>query len=454
MKRRLWLLLLLVVGFSGLVHAETLNLQQAVDRAMTADPRISERDYLVKAAQALEQQAQGARGLMYNVNTFLGLAPKARDGFFTNGTDTCSSTPCTVRNDGSHFDGATPWLDLQFAIIKPLYTFGKIANYEKAAKGNVEIKREDVRIQRIDTRMQVTQAYYGYLAARDVDRLLQSVLEKGDKALVLVQSWLAQGRAGTKQSDLYALRTGISVIKRYQAQAQALETVALDGLKVLTGVGLGGDLTVADDALRPVPLPPQSLAQMQAQALQRRPEVEQLKAGLKARRSLVEAHKAEGRPNLYAGVVGSFSAAPGRNRLDSPYIIDPFNNAGLTPVVGIQWNWSSGRQPAQVAQAEAELNALIQLSSFAQKGIPFEVADKYQRVHGLYKEVKALEAGSRSGRRWMIAAYADFEAGIEQPDKVLEAFKAYVTTQSDYLMTVNKYNVGVAELQRVTGAFQ
>ncbi len=436
------------------VPAETLNLQQAIHRAMQSDPRIAERKHLVDAARALLEEALGQRSLHIDVNAFVGLAPGVDGGFYENGASTCSAgSNCTPRSDAYKFnDGIGVWSNVQFTIIKPLYTFGKISNYAAAAQGNVDVKRGDTLLQRDQTRMQVTQAYYGYLAARDTRYLFEDVRQRLTGAEDLTQRWLKQGRGKVKQSDLYALQTGLALVDKYLAQSRAVEQIALDGLKVLTGVGLHNPLTVADDHIRPVPLPTQKLAELQAQALQKRPEVAQLEAGLRARRALVAAHKAEAKPDVYVGLAGSLAYTTNRNRLDNPYLIDPYNHAGVTPVVGVRWQWAAGVQPARVARAEAQMNALVEKSSYARQGIPFQVAQAYHNMIGAYQSVQALEQGSRSGRRWMISRYADYEAGLEEASKVLTALQGYVTAHSDYLATVNAYDVDVATLMRVSGA--
>jgi len=454
MKRVLWIGLLCLMAAPG-VHAETLNLAQAVDRALHADPRIAERKHLVEAARAMLQEAQGASGVRYDVNTFLGLAPGVNGGIFDNGgtvSETCG-TNCRLRSDAYKFnDGLSLWANLQFKIIKPLYTFGKIESYSEAAQGNVDVKRGDVRLQRDKTRLEVTRAYYGYLAARDTRYLFEDVAKRLDKAQTLTARWLKQGRGKVKQSDLYALRTAASMVRKYLAQAKAVEKISLDGLKVLTGVGLDHDLQVADDHITPVALPSASLAALQAEALTKRPEIGQLEAGMRARRALVAAHKAEEKPDVYVGLVGSLAYSPNRDRLDNPYITDPYNHAGVTPVVGVKWQWNAGMQSARVARAQAEMNALVQKSAYARNGIPFQVAEAYHTAHGDYDAVQDLEHASHDGRRWMIGRYADYEAGLEEPSKVIEAFQGYVLAHSDYLGTVDKYNNDVAKLMSVSGA--
>jgi outer membrane protein len=222
-------------------------------------------------------------------------------------------------------------------------------------------------------------------------------------------------------------------------------------LKVLTNVGLGGDLEVADNRIEPITMPTMSLEELSNQALVKRPEMKQLEAGLEARRSLVEANKSDKMPDIYAGIAGTAAYTPERAHLDNPFIYDPFNDYGATAVLGIRWKWASGVQAARVAGAKAELDALVDKSIFAQHGIPFEVAEQYHHVQGYNESVKQLAEGSRAARRWMIASYADFEAGTSDAEHVLTAFQGYVLIHSDYLSTVNDYNMHVVRLRYVTG---
>ncbi|MEJ2345113.1 MAG: TolC family protein [Gammaproteobacteria bacterium] len=452
--KRLVLIALLCLSVVPAVRAETLNLDQAIDRALHADPRIGERKHLVDAARALLQQALGENQLHYDVNAFVGLAPGVDGGFFENGATSCVS-PCKPRSDSYKFhDGLSLWTGVQFSIIKPLYTFGKIENYSEAAQGNVDVKRADVRIQRDKTRLQVTKAYYGYLAARDTRYVLEDAQQRLASAETLARRWLKEGKGDVKQSDLYELQAGEALVAKYLAQAKSVEAIALDGLKVLTGVGLDHELTLADDHLRPVPLPTKTLAQWRADALAKRPEIAQLDAGLRARRALVAAHKADEKPNVYMGLVGSLSYAPNRDRLDNPYLYDPYNHAGVTPVVGIKWQWDSGVQPAKVARAEAQMNALVEKAAYARQGIPFQVAEAYHKMIAAHQSVQDLARGSVAARRWMISRYADYQAGLEEANKVMTALKGYVTTRADYLSTLNDYNFSVTKMKSVAGEDQ
>lgn len=427
-------------------QAETINLQQAVEMSLAADPRIKEREQLVEVARGMLQEVQGNGGWRVSANAFVGLAPKVEGGFFQNGT-----TPLTPRSDGNSYNGVSDWTHLEFALVKPLYTFGKLEHYGDAARGNVDLKRGEVRQTRSETVYDTKRAYFGYLTARDTRVFLEDMKGRLDQSIRSVERHLREETGESRQSDLYALQAARSLLAKYVHQAHAIEKISLDGLKILTGAGLKANLAVADDRIEPVAFPQIDLAELQSRALQDRPEMQELEAGLRARRALVAAKKADLMPDVYAGVIGQLDYASQRDRLDNPYISDPFNGGGLTPVVGVKWDRVFGAANARVNQAQSELEAINHKKAFAVAGIPFEVGEAYANARANYDSQLELAEGAASARRWMVASLADFAAGIESADKVADAIKSYVLIQTEYLRTVNDYNMNVALLARLTG---
>ena len=436
---------LLLAALPG--QADTINLQQAVEMSLAADPRIKEREQVVEAARGMLQEVQGNAGWRVSANAFIGLAPEAEGGFYQGG----AFNGTNPRTDADRIEGISDWTHLDFALIKPLYTFGKIEHYGEAARGNIDLKRGELKQTRGDTVYDTKRAYFGYLTARDIRAFLEDMQGRLDRAITSVERDLKEETGEAKQSDLYALQSAKGLLAKYVYQSRAIEKISLDGLKVLTGAGLKADLKVADERLEPVAFPRVDLAEFQSRALQERPEMQQLEAGLRARRALVAAKKADRMPDVYAGVIGQFNYASQRERLDNPYLYDPFNGGGLTPVVGVKWDTVFGAASARVNQAQAELEALNHKKAFAVAGIPFEVGEAYANAEANYNAQRDLGEGAAAARRWMVASLADFAAGIESADKVANALKNYVLTQTEYLRTVNDYNMNVAQLARLTG---
>ena len=429
------------------IWADTINLPQAVEMSLAADPRIKEREQLIESARALLQEAQASNGWRVSANAFVGLAPEVKGGFYQNGA-TSGTTP---RSDDSNIDGISDWTHVEFSLIKPLYTFGKVERYGEAAQANIDLKRGDLRQTRSDTVYDTKRAYFGYLTARDVRVFLEDMQSRLAQTITTTERELKEESGQSKQSDLYALQTARGLIAKYVYQARAVEKISLDGLRVITGMGLNSDLQVADQRIEPVAFPKMDLSQLQARALMDRPEMQQLEAGLRSRRALVAAKKADRMPDVYAGVVGVFNYASNRDRLDNPHITDSFNGGGLTPVVGVKWDTTFGVADAKVNQAQAELEALNHKKAFALAGIPYEISEAYANAQANFESQKALAESAAAARRWMVASLADFSAGLEKGDKVAEALKSYTLANTEYLRTINDYNMNVAQLARLSG---
>jgi outer membrane protein TolC len=438
---------------SGLYAQESLNLEQAIELALAHDPRIEEKQAFVRKARGMLQEAEGGDGLRYTVDSFLALTTGVDGGFYEDGANTCSGD-CKPRDDQYDFnDGLSMWGGLKFSIIKPLLTFGRIENYQKAAQNNILVKQQDVTLQRDEIALQVVKAYYGYLTARDSRFLLQDVRKRLTGALELIEQWIEEGEGKATLSDRYALEAGLGLLDNFLAEATSLEEIAMAGLKLLTGRE-EEIIELADQRLRPLPLPSESLQEWIDLAKANRVEFKQVEAGLNARRALVEVNRAEKRPIVYAGVAGSLAYSPERDTMDNPYIYDPFNHSAVSPLLGMRWEWESGAQPARVVQAQADLDALVHKASFARMGIPFQVREQYLSMQAKNKAISSMKQSSRSARRWMIAAYSDFEAGLEDADDIINALQVYVLAYAEYLRAVNDFNNHVSKLKSVSGVFQ
>jgi outer membrane protein TolC len=453
-KQRLNSILLaaLLCAAPGATWAVSVNLDQAVDMALNSDPRIREREAVVERARGLLDEVHGRAGLRIDANAYVSAVPGVDGGIFQNGASTC--TTCTLRDDAGKFDdGISVLAGLQFALVHPLYTFGKVENYSEAARNNIQVREGDVRLTRAQTQLDVRRAYYGYLTARDTKVFLGDLLSKVDSVIAGIEKRKASGKP-TSEGNLYAVQAVRGSVGRYLAQAKAIEAVSMDGLKTLVGVPLSAQLEVSDAHIEPVALPEGSVDELVKTALAQREEMAQVEAGMTALRAMVKARRAEMYPDVYAAVVGGAAVAPGRDTLDNPYIFDNFNHAYAAPVLGVGWNIRPGMVNAQTRQAEADLREVTEKANFARIGIPFQVAEAYHRSKGGQEAAQQLKEGFIAGRRWFTTVFMDSEAGAVDMALLVEAFRTYTTMYGDYLLGINDYNMQVAQLRHALGEWK
>ncbi|VAX02230.1 hypothetical protein MNBD_GAMMA20-1380, partial [hydrothermal vent metagenome] len=104
----LFLLIALLPLSQGQAETVVLDFQQAVDRALEVDPRITEKERHVDLARAQLREVRGADGWSLNMNTFLGFAPKVRGGVFET-TNADGTKSIGVAADAFDIDGLSPW---------------------------------------------------------------------------------------------------------------------------------------------------------------------------------------------------------------------------------------------------------------------------------------------------------------------------------------------------------
>ncbi|MBE9559138.1 MAG: TolC family protein [Proteobacteria bacterium] len=432
----------------------TLNLEQAIEMSLAADPRIDEKKAFVRKAEALLQEAEGSGGLRYSIDSYLAITTGVDGGFYADGETSCT-TDCEPRDDTYEVkDGLSLWGTFTFSIIKPLTTFGQLEGYQEAARNNILIKQQDITLEKETIKLDVVRAYNGFLAARDGRYLLEDTQKRLQSALDLVKEWLEENNGKVTLTDQYALETGVGLIESLLADTSVLEAIAMEGLKLLTGLDRNEKVELEDRRLSAVRLPDETLEEWTDIALSNRAEFKQVEAGLAARRALLKAKRASAKPIIFAGIAGSAAYSPNRDHLDNPHIYDPFNHVAVSPLIGMRWQWEADAQPARVAQEQAELDALLHKASFARKGIPFQVAEQYHYVQGKYESMIAMKKSARAARRWMIASYTDFEAGLEDAEMILTAMQAYVLAYAEYLKIVNDYNNHVSKLNSVSGVYE
>ncbi len=431
---------------------QPITLEEATEMALSSDPRIDEQKANVARAQALIERVLGEGGPRISTNLYAGLAPKASDGIFTNGTNTCPPEGCTLRDDGLDLDeGVTVTTGMTATIIQPLYSFGKFENYKRAANLNRDVSAAEVSIARGETWLTVRRAWWGFLTARDTRRMLEGVKRQVVKTRDRMRDKAEAGDA--PMSDLYALETGVGNLDRYIAQAGAVEAVALDGLKTIIGVPIDEELEVSERRISAIDGPSASLQDLAERALAHRPEMFMAETGQEAVRSLIQARKSDKYPNLYAGVVAGGAYTPGRERLDNPYIHQPLNNLFATPVIGLQWEFNPGVHRARVSEAEAQMQEVVAKAQLARQGIPFQVAEAYHQSVGLDQEIEALGRARDNSRRWMVSSFMDFQAGLIDGGKLADAVRANTEAQADYFRAINDFNMSVAQLAVATGDY-
>lgn len=417
----------------------TVTLEDALAHAIRHSPQIKEEQFGTLIRQSQRAQADAARFAQLDITIVGGPSPRAR-GNQIDSPDSKSNPKIT-----GAFGKAS------FSIIQPLYTFGKIQSFRKAAAHGIAASEAMVYQKATEVALLVYEAYYGYLLATSLENLGQYIGDQLEATLQKVQRMLDVEAPGVDNIDLFKLQTFEGQLAKQMNDIRQGKALAITGLRTLMGLPPDTPLKLADTKLRPDKRRVDSLEAYVRDAHQLRPEFTQAREGMQAFAALVDAAKADYYPVFFLGVIGTLAEASNRNRVSNPFIFDPLNDDVVAPVVGLRWHYDLGLTTGKVREAQARLGQVQQKHALAEMGIPFQVRQAHLELVQHEDNMAATRKGFRSGRKWMVAALSNFDLGVGEGKDVADAALAYATLRAGYFQAVYNYNLALVKLDHAAG---
>ena len=418
----------------------TLSLDDCIRIALKSAPELGEAQADIELTASKLAEAKSYRFPQLNVTTLFGPAPQAR------AQDFLATDRDTIR-----LNTLTWFTSADATLIQPLYTFGKISENMKAATHGIEVDRSR-KVQRAnEIALKVKEYYFGLMLARESKELILEVQDDLDKARTTAKKLLDQGSASVDETDIYKLDAFSGEVAKYLEEAKKGERLALAALR--TRLGLPGDAVIEIGSERLTMgggvVPEYDTFVEKARA--RRPEFRQIAEGLKARSALVEAARANYYPDIFLGGLFSWAYAEDRDRINNPYITDPFKHAIGGIALGARWKLDFGITGAKVAGEQAQYNRLLSTREFADANIPLEIRKYYlELLEAEHSTADTLKAYTNA-KKWAVAALANFDFGIGPAKEIFDALQAYARMRAAYFQSLYNYRIARANLDYASG---
>jgi outer membrane protein len=432
---------------------QVLGLDQLIQMAQESSPELQEAEQSVVAAKSDLAQAKAGQWVQMEVVAMLGPTENAKQPVVAvNPTPKGGVLKGVIqdRDEGSMgIFGA-----LELAIVQPLFTFGKISHRQDAAAFGVEAQQSAKDKRRGEVILNVKQLYFGLIVAQQGKKAAADTDSFIEDARKRIQRLLDLKSTNVQETDLHRLGAFEADVQQFKAKADSGAQVAYLALKKT--IGLPADQDFQLDA-RELPKDTRALGSQEEyvlRAMTQRPELDQLKKGIAARQSMVEAAKADLYPSLFLAGIGSFSGAPGREHLSNSYIRDEFNHVEMGVVLGTEWHFDLGVSRAKVSKARAEHQKLIHTKEYAERNIPLEVIKYYQDALEAEASFKAYEKGVVAARKWIVASFTNFDMGVGTAKDMFDAIDRYGKNQGEYLLSLFNYHVALANLSNAVGEYR
>lgn len=428
-----------------------ISLRSSIQRALEVSPEVDQQRAQRSFAEARHAEARASR-------------------FFTDfqGTSAHSLAPgLDIPSENTHPDDAlylnpdvtNDWNSLrvftrvQAELTQPLYTWGQLSQTIQAAEHGIDVEEASVENKALEVAARTGELYYSLLLANALDRLADETGEVVQRAKREVQRLLDEGAEDVDQADLFKVQLTEEEYKRRLVEVDQRQQTARTGLKRQLFLPETTTLRLADRELTPLDftIPPDSLDHFMQRALNNRPELAQVRAGIAARESLVDVARSNYYPKLFFGTSASVTYTPGRFRQPNPYVGDPFRSRSARTGFAVQLNLNFFQTKARVEQARAELNEVRHQQTAAEQLVRFDVEDAYRNVLIAETDVESRDASVTLTEEWLRTEQINFDLDIGNTENLIEAVRANLEAEASYYQAVQRYNVAVLKLLRATG---
>lgn len=365
------------------------------------------------------------------------------------GTPLYNSPPVAARNP-SFSDNLGPMFQAQFSGGIPLYTFGKIDAGRKAATAGIRVQEWDLEGVRMQTRSDTRRAYFGLLASRDAQYIATDVLERIDKAIESVSDKLESGDTSVEEIERLRLQVYRDEVLAQSLYARRQEAFALAVLRFFTGVQTNFD--IPDEPIKRPSLTLAPVARYLTAARLFRPDINKARAGVEAKRALVDLARARMFPDVGVGVGAGYAIAPQAVRQDNAWANDGLNLVfPYAAFFGARWNLDLLGGSARVSMAESELEETRAFLRLALGGVAVEVENAYATVVEAKGREESWDRAEHHARQWISTVQDAIDLGTKDERSLIEPLRAYVNSRVQHVLSLMDYHVALGELARISG---
>lgn len=420
----------------------SLTLQQAIDRAVTADPRAAEAksraaaaDSNVSAQSALARPTATASGGYLRTNHVDAFGIRQPDG-----------TTKILFPDIPDNYRARAELDV------PIFTGGRVDALVASAKADQQAATADQRVTDEDIRLETTRAYWQLVTARETVTVLERALARADAQVADVKTRTDAGFL--PPNDLLSARSQRARQNVQLIQARNGVAAATLNLARLIGADPSTTITPATTVDQPTAgmeaLTGQGADTLIKRALEQRSERVSLTSRAESLRSGAEAARAATHPQVGA-LAGVEPSRPNQR------FVPRTDEWRTSWDLGVNVTWplfDAGRSRAQAAAATAQADATAHRLEGVDQQIALEVR---QRLLELDSDRAALSASDEA-----IAAATEatrvtqerFAAGVATSTDVLEAQVAQLQAELERTNLAATLRLSEAALLRAIGSLQ
>jgi outer membrane protein len=417
-----------------------LTVDEAVEQALAASPRLARFAALRSSAEAEERGARAERWPQVDV----GAGYQRRSSVPELSIVSPTQDPSQPIQLVTIFPNIQDNYRLRAGLSLPLYTGGRIGGQVEAAAQGLAAARGDARAARDDLVLEVKTAYWGLVTARESVRVLQEAMRAFDAHLEDARNRERFGLAARNEVLAVQVERDRSELDRLQAQTQA--DLAEANLRRLLDLAPSTHVEAREPLATSTPALPEVEA-LVAEAADARPDRAALVARVSAADALRGAEHGARLPQV--ALTGGYTYAnPNRD------IVPPEAAWKDTWDVGVSLSWSvfdGGRRSASEARARAQADAARASLRELDRAIRLEVTQRALELHTAEARLAVAERSLESAKENRRVAADRYREGVIPSSELLDAEVALERAGLQRTEAQALVRLSVAALDRAVG---
>jgi len=413
-----------------------LTLQRAMDIALKEHPTLKESKERVAAAQYQIGASRAAYlpQASFSSQVFYGNS-------FPGSTDTgVSTSPAGVGNFGIR--KASDFYTNRFSFNQLIFDFGKTPGLIDQSRASFHQSREDYAGNRQLVILDVRTAYFNYLATQRARKVTEETVRQNQELVKQAQGFYdvglrakidvtkAEANLYTAEADLIRAKNAVDLAKVTLMTALGMKTFPFEGL---------------EDVLEIAPIP-HTLAELRAQALERRPEMVKNRYQDDFNKAALRVARAGWLPTL------SSQASYGWSGPSAPLNNGAFDQDSWWFGAGVTVPLFDGLLAYHnVRVANANIRATNANKEVLTQDITKEVDQRFLDLTSAWELIRATKKALEAARENFRLAQGRYQVGVGSIIEVTDAQVQYFQADLRYVRALYDYRVAEAQLDKAIG---
>ncbi|MCX6344862.1 MAG: TolC family protein [Armatimonadetes bacterium] len=407
--------------------SQAITLTDAVNIALKNNPSIAARRAIVAAASAKVGMAKAMTRPRISTTSFAttGNMPMIAPGPEGVMPQSLQLTPDRGR------------LDQNLMAEYPLYTGGRLKGKVNSAQALKEASAFEVAKSELDVSFTVKNAYFQALLACKMANAYQKRIDEAQERLRIAQDAFDTGRIA--KYDLLRNKTDLAEAQQKLNNAQRDVEMATIDLKNMMGISQTSQITLSQDL--GFSEAPANLDDLQAKALQQRPEIAAARARLRSSQADLGVAKSAYKPQVSAMAMADISAINAANP-EKGYLV------GIAAALPI---FDGGLRKSSIDEAQAVIQQMQADEKEAVQMVSRDVASALSQLNAAAKNVTLSQTAITQADEDYRVIKLRYEAGKATNVEVLDALASLTRAQTDNAEALYNYNVAQEAITRAIG---